>query len=90
MRFFVNRDIKTNNFLLGSEFQVKLTDFGEANLLQPRSDGTMTIVGTVSYMVSAMKRWICHEPLFIQAPEMIVGGRSASYGTAADVYSTAR
>lgn len=48
----LHRDIKTNNFLLGREFQVKLADFGESHLLQPCSDGTMTIVGTVNFMVS--------------------------------------
>ncbi|KAI9911457.1 hypothetical protein PsorP6_008934 [Peronosclerospora sorghi] len=67
----LHRDIKTDNFLVGHEFLIKLADFGEANLLRPRSDGTMTITGTVDYM----------------APEMIKGGKTARYGTAVDVYS---
>ncbi|DAZ95130.1 TPA: hypothetical protein N0F65_009761 [Lagenidium giganteum] len=67
----LHRDIKTDNFLLGKDYILKLTDFGEANLLRPRSDGTMTIAGTVDFM----------------APEMIVGGKTARYGTKVDVYS---
>ncbi|KAF4036750.1 Protein tyrosine kinase [Phytophthora infestans] len=67
----LHRDIKTDNFLVGQDFLIKLADFGEANLLRPRSDGTMTIAGTVDYM----------------APEMIKGGKTARYGTAVDVYS---
>uniref|UniRef100_M4BMJ1 Protein kinase domain-containing protein n=1 Tax=Hyaloperonospora arabidopsidis (strain Emoy2) TaxID=559515 RepID=M4BMJ1_HYAAE len=67
----LHRDIKTDNFLVGQDFIIKLADFGEANLLQPRTDGTMTIAGTVDYM----------------APEMIKGGKTARYGTAVDVYS---
>ncbi|CAI5714820.1 unnamed protein product [Hyaloperonospora brassicae] len=67
----LHRDIKTDNFLVGQDFIIKLADFGEANLLRPRSDGTMTIAGTVDYM----------------APEMIKGGKTARYGTAVDVYS---
>lgn len=67
----LHRDIKTDNFLVGQNFVLKLADFGEANLLRPRSDGTMTIAGTVDYM----------------APEMIVGGKTARYDTGVDVYS---
>ncbi|CAH0480868.1 unnamed protein product [Peronospora belbahrii] len=67
----LHRDIKTDNFLVGQDFLIKLADFGEANLLRPRTDGTMTIAGTVDYM----------------APEMIKGGKTARYGTAVDVYS---
>ncbi|RQM14275.1 hypothetical protein DD237_005134 [Peronospora effusa] len=67
----LHRDIKTDNFLVGQDFLIKLADFGEANLLRPRTDGTMTIAGTVDYM----------------APEMIKGGKTACYGTAVDVYS---
>ncbi|GLD94198.1 hypothetical protein PINS_up002809 [Pythium insidiosum] len=67
----LHRDIKTDNFLVGQDFTLKLADFGEANLLRPRSDGTMTIAGTVDYM----------------APEMILGGKTARYGTGVDVYS---
>lgn len=67
----LHRDVKTDNFLIGQDYLLKLTDFGEANLLRPRSDGTMTIAGTVDYM----------------APEMIIGGKTARYGTAVDVYS---
>ncbi|TDH68673.1 hypothetical protein CCR75_000912 [Bremia lactucae] len=67
----LHRDIKTDNFLIGQDFLLKLADFGEANLLRPRTDGTMTIAGTVDYM----------------APEMIKGGKTARYGTAVDVYS---
>lgn len=67
----LHRDIKTDNFLVGQDFTLKLADFGEANLLKPRSDGTMTIAGTVDYM----------------APEMILGGKTARYGTGVDVYS---
>lgn len=67
----LHRDIKTDNFLIGQDYLLKLADFGEANLLRPRSDGTMTIAGTVDYM----------------APEMIIGGKTARYGTAVDVYS---
>lgn len=67
----LHRDIKTDNFLLGQDYVLKLADFGEANLLRPRSDGTMTIAGTVDFM----------------APEMILGGKTARYGTAVDVYS---
>ncbi|RLN10180.1 hypothetical protein BBJ28_00007241 [Nothophytophthora sp. Chile5] len=67
----LHRDIKTDNFLVGQDFLLKLADFGEANLLRPRTDGTMTIAGTVDYM----------------APEMIKGGKTARYGTAVDVYS---
>ncbi|KAF0684610.1 Aste57867_23414 [Aphanomyces stellatus] len=72
----LHRDIKTANYLLSStDGLVKLSDFGESNLLRPKNDGTMTIVGTVDFM----------------APEMILGGnaKSAVYGTAADVYSLA-
>lgn len=67
----LHRDIKTDNFLLGQDYLLKLADFGEANLLRPRTDGTMTIAGTVDYM----------------APEMILGGKTARYGTAVDTYS---
>jgi serine/threonine protein kinase len=67
----LHRDIKTDNFLVGQDFTLKLADFGEANLLKPRTDGTMTIAGTVDYM----------------APEMILGGKTARYGTGVDVYS---
>jgi hypothetical protein len=67
----LHRDIKTDNYLIGQDYLLKLADFGEANLLRPRSDGTMTIAGTVDYM----------------APEMIIGGKTARYGTAVDVYS---
>ncbi|OQR89752.1 protein kinase [Achlya hypogyna] len=69
----LHRDIKTANFLLASDATLKLSDFGESNLMRPKNDGTMTIVGSVDFM----------------APEMISGGRptSAVYGTAADVYS---
>ncbi|OWZ23988.1 TKL protein kinase [Phytophthora megakarya] len=67
----LHRDIKTDNFLVGQDFLIKLADFGEANLLRPRTDGTMTIAGTVDYM----------------APEMIKGGKTARYDTAVDVYS---
>ncbi|RLN44358.1 hypothetical protein BBJ29_006451 [Phytophthora kernoviae] len=67
----LHRDIKTDNFLVGQDFIVKLADFGEANLLRPRTDGTMTIAGTVDYM----------------APEMIIGGKTARYDAAVDVYS---
>ncbi|RHY27315.1 hypothetical protein DYB32_006868 [Aphanomyces invadans] len=66
-------DIKTANLLLATNGLLKLSDFGESNLLGPKSDGTMTIVGSVDFM----------------APEMILGGKSKSavYGTPADVYS---
>ncbi|EQC41376.1 TKL protein kinase, variant [Saprolegnia diclina VS20] len=69
----LHRDIKTANFLLASDAMLKLSDFGESNLMRPKNDGTMTVVGSVDFM----------------APEMISGGRPASavYGTAADVYS---
>ncbi|KAF0684607.1 Aste57867_23411 [Aphanomyces stellatus] len=69
----LHRDIKTANFLLATDGLVKLSDFGESNLLGPKNDGTMTIVGSVDFM----------------APEMILGGKSKSaiYGTPADVYS---
>ncbi|TMW56005.1 hypothetical protein Poli38472_008653 [Pythium oligandrum] len=67
----LHRDIKTDNFLVGQDFTVKLADFGEANLLRPRSDGTMTIAGTVDYM----------------APEMILGGKATHYDAGVDVYS---
>ncbi|ETV85450.1 hypothetical protein H257_03186 [Aphanomyces astaci] len=52
---------------LASDGLLKLSDFG------PRSDDTMTIVGSVDFV----------------APEMILGGnsKSAVYGTPADVYS---
>ncbi|CAK4080655.1 unnamed protein product [Aphanomyces euteiches] len=72
----LHRDIKTANYLLSSkDGLLKLSDFGESNLLGPKNDGTMTIVGTVDFM----------------APEMILGGnaKAAVYGTAADVYSLA-
>ncbi|KAF0758653.1 hypothetical protein AaE_003870, partial [Aphanomyces astaci] len=68
------KDIKTANYLLSStDGLLKLSDFGESNLLGPKNDGTMTVVGTVDFM----------------APEMIIGGntKSAVYGPAADVYS---
>ena len=52
----LHRDIKTNNFLLGREFKVKLADFGESHLLQPHSDGTMAIVGAVNFMVRLVLR----------------------------------
>lgn len=67
----LHRDIKTDNFLLDKYSVLKLTDFGEANILRPRSDGTMTITGTVDFM----------------APEMILGGKTARYDTAVDIYS---
>ncbi|ETW03265.1 TKL protein kinase, partial [Aphanomyces invadans] len=69
----LHRDIKTANLLLATNGLLKLSDFGESNLLGPKSDGTMTIVGSVDFM----------------APEMILGGKSKSavYGTPADVYS---
>nr|CCA21375.1 protein kinase putative [Albugo laibachii Nc14] len=67
----LHRDIKTDNFLLDKHGVLKLTDFGEANILRPRSDGTMTITGTVDFM----------------APEMILGGKTARYDTGVDIYS---
>ncbi|OQR88863.1 kinase [Thraustotheca clavata] len=48
----LHRDIKTANFLLASDAMLKLSDFGESNLMRPKNDGTMTIVGSVDFMVS--------------------------------------
>ncbi|ETW03269.1 TKL protein kinase, variant [Aphanomyces invadans] len=48
----LHRDIKTANYLLSSSDNLlKLSDFGESNLLGPKNDGTMTVVGTVDFMV---------------------------------------
>ncbi|TYI75956.1 hypothetical protein E1A91_D06G043300v1 [Gossypium mustelinum] len=46
----VHRDITSNNILLGLEYEVHLSDFGTAKLLNPESSNWSNIAGTNGYI----------------------------------------
>ncbi|KAK9019256.1 hypothetical protein V6N11_053782 [Hibiscus sabdariffa] len=46
----VHRDISSNNILLNSEFEARISDFGTARLLDPNSSNQTMFVGTHRYI----------------------------------------
>ncbi|KAK9019259.1 hypothetical protein V6N11_053785 [Hibiscus sabdariffa] len=46
----VHRDISSNNILLNSDFEARVSDFGTARLLDPNSSNQTMLVGTYGYV----------------------------------------
>ncbi|XP_058094739.1 MDIS1-interacting receptor like kinase 2-like [Magnolia sinica] len=46
----IHRDLSSNNILLDSEFEARVSDFGTARLLKPDSSNWSTLAGTYGYV----------------------------------------
>ena len=46
----VHRDISSNNILLDSELEARISDFGTSRLLKPDSSNWSSLVGTYGYV----------------------------------------
>lgn len=71
----VHRDVSTNNILLDSEFEPRLSDFGTAKMLISDSSNWTTAAGSYGYMAPGIERfelksiWSCNCCLFLKGPK---------------------
>ncbi|KAE8717734.1 putative leucine-rich repeat receptor-like protein kinase [Hibiscus syriacus] len=58
----VHRDISSNNILLNSNFEARVSDFGTARLLDPDSSNQTMLVGTYGYVApgTVSKLWLAY------------------------------
>jgi serine/threonine protein kinase len=51
----IHRDISSNNVLLDSKYEARVTDFGTAKLLMPEASNWTSIAGTYGYIAPGMQ-----------------------------------
>ena len=64
----IHRDIKPDNILIGTNGQVKLSDFNSARVNTQKSEAAMTYVGTAMFMSVRSARCICFVMRYLRAP----------------------